>query len=557
MAINFTTEFTRLGKIGGILNSINTYRGTTVAAKIDTLSSQFDSADQDLRDALYANFAGYQDSGSRFTQYLRGLAQSVVIDAVADDNPQPDNSLATALTEWIVQMKAAVESVKTATVGCTYAAGGSNHGNAVLVLTTKTGNGLVAENAFAEDLVAIVTKDSQDGRSEGNETLTIQGEALATDTLGFAFPDGSGGSITVNAIDGGDSVSAGNLLNNGGFETFTTTDTPDNWYIQTGTISTTLKSTVTEIQDVQISGSPTGGTYKLVYTDASSNVQRTTALAYNASSADVQAALNLLVGLELVTVALQTGSAPNQTHRVTFTGVSGDVAILANVNNLTGGTPAFTHTEVTKGTGLVYKGGKALAIVGDGSQLTTIYQQFNSAAGTTSQLKPWTPYAVNFWTAWAAAIAAGVLQVALVDGTDTIINDEQGTANSFTVDLTAESTSFAAHSGVFRLPAKLPTIIRLRLKLTTAITNTKILYLDHLSMAKMTPLYDQGPSVAAFSGNSILIDADKFTITTANNRTTTANGAFQLLFERFFGMRALGLILPTNASPTQADSLIA
>jgi hypothetical protein len=113
----------------------------------------------------------------------------------------------------------------------------------------------------------------------------------------------------------------------------------------TGTGITNTAATP-KVFDIQISGTPTGGTYTI--TDSVRGGVAT--VAYNASSATVEAALRALPGLECVTVATQAGSVPNITHRVTLHGVQGDVSLFTvSVTGLTGGTPARTVTNVTTG----------------------------------------------------------------------------------------------------------------------------------------------------------------------------------------------------------------
>jgi hypothetical protein len=104
-----------------------------------------------------------------------------------------------------------------------------------------------------------------------------------------------------------------------------------------------------DVWDVQISGTPTGGTYTITLASGS-GTKTTAALAYNASSATVQTAIRALKGYECVVVATQAGAVPDITHRITFYGVQGPVTtVTANIGSLTGGTPAKTETHQTTG----------------------------------------------------------------------------------------------------------------------------------------------------------------------------------------------------------------
>jgi hypothetical protein len=102
-----------------------------------------------------------------------------------------------------------------------------------------------------------------------------------------------------------------------------------------------------EVQDVTITA--TGGTFELEVLPAGfySEFEKTTALAYDASAAEVQAALNALEGVS-VTVTGGPGSA--RPYEVTFEGADSEVKIeslRADSSGLTGGTA--TVSEVTKG----------------------------------------------------------------------------------------------------------------------------------------------------------------------------------------------------------------
>lgn len=105
-----------------------------------------------------------------------------------------------------------------------------------------------------------------------------------------------------------------------------------------------------EVQTFQVSGTPTGGSYTLSWTGPRGGTQTTGAIAYNATSADVEDQLRLLTGLESVVVTTAAGSPPNVTHSITFYGVDGDTSQLtSNISGLTGGTPARAHATTTPG----------------------------------------------------------------------------------------------------------------------------------------------------------------------------------------------------------------
>lgn len=217
-------------------------------------------------------------------------------------------------------------------------------------------------------------------------------------------------------------------------------------------------------------------------------------------------------------------------------------------------------THVNKETSLVFDGTGALRITGDGSNLTQIRQTFNSSSFTTGELDELTQYSFNVWVRRdGTAAAAGVMTIDLADGDGTVINDANSSANSFTIDLTALTTSYASYTGVFRTPEVLPATQRIRMRLTTALTNNRSVYFDRASLGVMKKLYTGGPSIAIHSGSTNFINGDYSTGTTfTNNRGGGTNlASFQVLWERLFGMSSLNLLLPTAASPSISDGLIA
>lgn len=114
---------------------------------------------------------------------------------------------------------------------------------------------------------------------------------------------------------------------------------------------TTLTSATTpanEVQTVTITGTPTGGTFTLTFNGAT-----TAAIAYNATAAAVDTALELLstIGTNGVTVA--GGPGPGTPYTVTFSGTTlaaQDVPQMTAAGSFTGGTsPTIAVTTTTPG----------------------------------------------------------------------------------------------------------------------------------------------------------------------------------------------------------------
>lgn len=103
-----------------------------------------------------------------------------------------------------------------------------------------------------------------------------------------------------------------------------------------------------EVQTVTVTGSPTGGTFKLIYSG-----QTTGTIAWNASAATVQTALEALSNIGVGDVAVTGGPGPGTPWTVTFTGALGSTNVAAmtlTANLLTGGSsPSVTIATLTDG----------------------------------------------------------------------------------------------------------------------------------------------------------------------------------------------------------------
>ena len=210
-------------------------------------------------------------------------------------------------------------------------------------------------------------------------------------------------------------------------------------------------------------------------------------------------------------------------------------------------------------------GGQCLALLHTNAAIK-LTQQFGSGGGTSQTLLPNTVYALNFW-AKKDTNATGIIEVALVDGTDTIINDNNGVNNKITLDLSTLDNTYSVTNGphwaYFRTPAVLPATIKLRLRTTTA-NQVANAYISGMSMRQSRQVYTGGPYVDVFSGATPSIAGDRYTAPFTNNYGAVGTGEvnFQTLFNWLFDLRtisgpAAGLQLPIVGTTLVADSLIA
>lgn len=411
--------FTRWGKIGHVLNIINTFVGTTLDTEVEDVLEEYDGQSTDVRDTLDGVLTAFQSSQSSFgtlKSRLKTAAEQTLLVMVEASEPGTVQTITVGLGVLFTQMDSNSKTLDAAIPTVAVADVGTPLGDGVVVATITGGDGRDQENCLAETIDCEIN-------SSGNLVLT--GEVSVTDKLSHDWPAGSGVSVNLTPT-----ATSGGLLTNGDFDTQANrANSPDSWVVDgTGTIGTDLKITVYEVQTVVISGTPTSGTFTLQWTDRVGLVQETIPIAYNATGAAVQSALRSLAGLELVT-NVQTGTTPNFTNTITFTGVAGNVSQLVVRNNLTGQT--VTAATTTAGTTEAYTGAAAWWADPDNT-LTAISQRIT--------VSPNTRYAFSCrMLAGTADPTTGEMAIELIDGLGgNVIGSDQAVdeVQSITVDAT-------------------------------------------------------------------------------------------------------------------------
>lgn len=544
MAVNIATLMTRLGHFFYAGDGLNTALGSTLPTRVNAalagLGSSLDAKYEAVRDSVLGGLTGVQKSGvTALGTLVQEPAEDLILLTVSDDQPLA-STLELAILELIKQFEDGTESLDASTVSASVAYDAGNVGNGVVVTSVKRGDGKACLFALAEAVSVAISNVAN-----GLATFTITGEPEES-PLSPLWPQGSGASGTTSGLT---ALDGSNLVANGTFEANddNSVHLPAGWLAPVATLGTTLKMGSVEIQTVIVSGSPAGGYYVLNWVNASSQSQTTVPLAFDAGESDVQSALNALAGLENVTVST-SGTSPNYTHTITFTGVT-NPAQLTSTNSLTGGSsPALAHATSPAGSANVFRGARAVEFDSNASQLTTLMVPVAVEA-----LKQ---YAFCAYMKTDSVPAAGVLTVDLVDGVGgTVVADQAGTNNTFTVSATGLTTSFVAKTGVFRIPASPPSQVYLRIRISTAVSNTSSVFIDEVQLVEMTECYTDGLSVAVFDGSTAWLAGDLATVTVANDRA----GALAEWLDRVLGLRESRLLFPTktDGSETQVDGLIA
>ena len=166
-----------------------------------------------------------------------------------------------------------------------------------------------------------------------------------------------------------------------------------------------------EVQTITITGSPTGGTFTVSFAGAT-----TSAIAYNASAATVQAALEALATIGVGNVAVTGGALPGTAVSVTFQNALGkqNVVAMTTADSFTGGTsPASAVATATAGTGTT-------------NEIQTVYASGTVSGGTfTITFSGQTTSAIAY-NASAATVQAALEALSNVVPGDVVVSGTAG-----------------------------------------------------------------------------------------------------------------------------------
>jgi hypothetical protein len=351
----------------------------------------------------------------------QSLADQAVIQKVDEAVNLVTKTLSSALAELVSQMIERNESLLLPSVAISVVADTGNTGDFFIVADKRTTRG--DTNPQILDEVISVSA----AISAGSSAPTV---AITSDAAVSGLSPASFGGSALNAFLSFFSPSTG-ISGAGGLNSFTTSPStlPGSWIASVGALGTAVLSAEPQDESIEITGSPSAGTYRITCTTTSLGTQSTGNLAYNATAAEIQAAIAAMSGFSRVSVS-STGTAPNYTHRIKFYGMRESVT-LGDVNSTNTG--SFTYLTVKAYT-TPSLGSSALVLVSDGSTLVAVSHLM-------THLLPRTAYAVNAWLAVNTASASGVIEISLTNGVGgTIIQDDAGNDLKYTInapDLTA------------------------------------------------------------------------------------------------------------------------
>lgn len=500
------------------------FTDSSVVSAVSSVNTQMETLEQNVSNLMSA---------------IQNLVSKYVIQMVDDDANLPQKTEAAALQELVRQMVSSSDNVENNVVSVSVATGGSNTGDCQLVASKKAVDGEDNQSILAETI-------DFDGVTSGSSVLLQASSDTQRSDLSGLGPAGSGLSaknITVVGKRPSITGAAQALATLSG-----STVLPTGWVVKTGSLGTTVHSSVPEADTITVTGSPSSGTWRATFTTSTLGAQSTASLPYNATNAQLLAAIRALTGFENVTVDT-TGTTPNFTHTITFYGLP-EAVTTATVESTDTGTytagsgTAFTRPAIS---------GHSIVLDSNGSETTGV-------AYRVTHLNPKTAYIPNAWLAADTTPASGAAIIKLTNGLGgSTITDDAGTALSCVIDLTDLTTAFQSSAKItttsdpfWMTPTSLPSVIYLEISFTTAPPSGREVYVDAISLSAAQAAYTGGPWLGAFQAATGLKAGDEFTLTVANDYS----GRLGSWWSRFFNMRTRSFQLPSDSSPSISDSLV-
>jgi hypothetical protein len=507
------------GKLFALANALDGVRTGQVQTACQAVQAVLDLAPEAQSACQYRT--RWLAAGGGWQNQIAGAAQTLLMRYV-EEKSLPRPSLSRALEMLIEDLRAGGYYFASSARSIQIQSDPANTGDTAIAMTDRGNLGWPC----------MLLPEELPGQIEGGRLL-VQGQARRQ-TTDAEWPGGSEIALAVPLATPRQS-----LLENADFESVQTDGGPAGWLVHTGQIGQTIQLTQPEVQELTITGSPTGGYYVLCWTDPAGRQWETKAIAHDASAAAIQSALRTIPGLEAVRVE---GTNP---FTITWENTPGNIQPLTAINRLSGGSnPQVQITTTQQGDPASYRG-RSLRLVGTGSEQTLLWQTIRPSTGVV--------YGV-LARAQRSANAAGALRLELRRGVqDGVLLDGAGGQNRLEVNIANLPTSgHGVISGFFRLRPEEELPVSFVLHLANPLPTGESLYLDELILIPAQRLYAGGPYLAAAAGWKPA-EGDRFTITVENDYS----GQWEKVLDRFLGLRQqTDLALPTEGTTLIPDSLL-
>lgn len=220
-----------MGSAGALVKNLRSYQQTQLIAQTSTstgLVRQLNS-EADIQSIIGSSYLGNLSSPESIASTAQQVAEAIANRKVYEDRPiinqtYEQQNILGSLLYIINQMQQQGATILAMTIGATPGTFGSNGsiGNGIVVCSTKRPfDGRVLENSFAETIQLTCVQDSYTGgATQGNEGFALTGAGAQTDFFAFNWPLGSNANTSLNAIDGSQDNTSGNILTNSGFSSW-------------------------------------------------------------------------------------------------------------------------------------------------------------------------------------------------------------------------------------------------------------------------------------------------------------------------------------------------
>lgn len=235
MSMDYTRFKTRLGKLLGGFNEVNTYRGTTLFTRVDTIADQYGVANPnpDFVVDLFDQQVSAEQSMNGWVAFLGTLVQNLVGAELDNDRPMTDTSYSARVAELARRMRADAQTMVECPCTVTVAPIGAPAGDHQFVFVRHEGlTGRISDYLVPDVYLIICTGDRSQGGVAFAETFSIEGKPADQLPTDATYPSGTGFVSSVTSVD---PASDFGLLVDGTFDETTGTGFV-NWSLGTGSV---------------------------------------------------------------------------------------------------------------------------------------------------------------------------------------------------------------------------------------------------------------------------------------------------------------------------------
>jgi len=234
-SISLTNLFAKLGRCVYWFNDLVNYQNVLYLSpstgEADDVLSQFNDR-RDLVPSFESTVLGQANQMASQAAVLKSLSDAVLSDLQLDLNC-PSNRPGAIIPLLANYMTANGATVLQNTIANpTITPSGGNNGNGVLVCSNLSPLGVTDQRIQTEVVQLVCTNSQWSGGTAGSERFAITGWPTAQPQNYGLYGNGNGPTLQIQGTGG--------IIGNGGFETWSVANTPNNWTVNNGTVGTNI-----------------------------------------------------------------------------------------------------------------------------------------------------------------------------------------------------------------------------------------------------------------------------------------------------------------------------